>query len=169
MSSFGVCKSILCQIVLAYCLLIGFIRRVEIERVGTSMFVSRTFEHPNDAALVGWLPHFVKRSSSVLTRTMMNFVCGADGGLCCNVLFFRHSPKRDKGKQKRAKKPPKQPANMNGNDNIRIPEIADRGQPTFRKSGDEVKTGDVVLLQVFRRKSRFTIHVSEFYLLLACT
>ena len=85
----------------------------------------------------------------------MDFVCDVDDGLCCDLFPFRHSSKRDKGKQKRTKRSPKQPANADRNDNAHISQIGEGGQQAFCGSEDGVKTDDSALLQVFRHEIGF--------------
>lgn len=99
-----------------------------------------------------------------LTGLTLDFFCsGVDGGRCFNLFPSRHSSKRDKGKQKRSKKPPKQPVSVDWNDNAHISEIGEGGQPTIGGTEDGVKADDNVLLQVFRSEIAYFSSISVFY------
>lgn len=101
-----------------------------------------------------------------VTGITLDFVCGVDGGLRCNVSPFRHSSKRDKSKQKRAKKSPKKLAKTDQNDIAHISEIDEGGQPAFCGSGGGIKTDDSILLQVFRRETTFYWYIQDSSLVL---
>lgn len=77
------------------------------------------------------------------------------GGHCSNLFPFRHSSKRDKSKQKRAKKSSKQPANTDRNHDAHVSEIGEGKQPASCASESGIKTDENILLQVFRRETAF--------------